>query len=241
MRFGCLLALLSSLIFSLSTEQGLPQSAQPKITLAPHVDPTLLDGVIYGTVLDQNGSPIRIVLVAEPLDSPGGLSGGPISAVSHEDGRYRFEHLPIFGNRTRYVVHAMDPKAGYPITGLEGSNDNSSKVDATLTPGRPEEEFNLHLPPKAGFLHVHLTDQKTGSSILMMRVTVSTATEPRKFFFSEFTHSDKTVLLPPDKDLFLEIAAEGHQNWSGSAYQGNPIHVPSGTHLTLDVDLQPSR
>jgi hypothetical protein len=238
MRYRKLSTALSLLIMFGFHTQCLTEAVPPKLTLAPQFKPASDKGVIYGTVFDQSGVPVRTCLEADPLDGfPGGY--GFMGTCSDEHGRYRLEHLAIWGSGTRYVVTATDHKAGYSKESTGPSVDDDTNADVTLSPDRSEGKLDLHLPPKAALLHIHLTDRRTGSSISMMKVTVSAAKDkkPVKFLFSELTYSTRIVLLPPDRDLLLQVRADGYEEWN----DGQPIRVPSGRDLTLDVNLEPTR
>jgi len=77
----------------------------------------------------------------------------------------------------------------------------------TLSPEQPEAEFNLVLPPKAGFLEIHLTNRKTGRVIEAVHVTLMGADDPKKQIFSMSGFSTHAILMPPDKDLLLHVTS----------------------------------
>jgi hypothetical protein len=78
---------------------------------------------------------------------------------TNEDGAYRFERLPL----GRYTVYAEDKAAGTQISAPAWE----ARVlrQAELTAQHPEAEFDLQLPPPAGFLLFHLTNRSTGAPI----------------------------------------------------------------------------
>lgn len=105
------------------------------------------------------------------------------------NGKYRFENLSSWG---AYTVHADDEKAGYSeySTGLvrdipTGPGVYSRIAQIILSPQQPEGEFNFRLPPKAGFLHIHLTSRSTGAPIAVLDIKVTSQDEPYRFNFSE--------------------------------------------------------
>src|SRR5436305_3373 len=99
-------------------------------------------GGIYGTVVSQSGQPVkRIILFAEPL------GGGQFPTVTSNDvGEYRFENL----SWGRYTVFADDPDAGYSGTVI----DDRTQPSVEISQERPQSEFRVVLPAKAGVLQI---------------------------------------------------------------------------------------
>lgn len=184
-------------------------------------------GVIYGTVVSQDGQPgKRISLYAEPLD----VGGQFPSARSNDHGEYRFENLP-WG---RYKVFAEDDAAGYSGDVI----DDSSQPSVEVSRKHPKAEFRVVLPSKAGLLQINLTNRRTGEAIPWMGVTVAPIEEPRRS--RDYTcKSSELILVPPDRNLILHIKANGFREWDESAGTGKLIFVQSGTRLTLTVQLDP--
>ena len=191
------------------------------------------NGVIYGTAIANDGQPARNVrLLAVQIGMGSGL---PIPQTKTNDaGQYRFENLPWWGS---YQVVADDQEAGYsnmggpPFTGVP-------HVEITLE--HREEEFDLFLPPKYGFLKIQLTNRRTGKSIPSMHITVIAAENPKSPLFSTYWHSRYPVLLPPDKDLLLHITADGFHEWGESVGEGKLLLLASGTKRTIVAQLEPA-
>jgi hypothetical protein len=200
-------------------------------------------GVIYGTVVDQNGQPASgIGLRAHPL---GGGFGTMLPTTKTDiPGKYRFENL---SSRGAYTVHADDEKAGYSeyATGLvreipTGPGVYGGIAQIILSPQQSKAEFNFRLPPKAGFLHIHLTNHRTGAPIAILDIKVTSQDEPDRFNFSEGCLSDRAILLPPEKDLRVHISSAGFLEWDESVGAGKLIRMASGSSLDLDAQLEPS-
>ena len=190
------------------------------------------DGVISGTVIGQDGRPAKgIGLTAWPHMPLGTMLP---TTKSNELGQYRFEHLQWWG---KYSVVAEDDDAGYSVfsSGL-GRNDPS---EVELTPQHHEAEIKVYLPPKAGFLHVRLTNRRTGAEISGMMVALAPMESPEQKIFSMSCASNHTVLIPPEKNLLLHVTSDGYREWDESAGGGKPIHLASGAQLTLDIQLDP--
>jgi hypothetical protein len=190
-------------------------------------------GVIYETVTAQDGLPAKgLVLNAEPL---GVALGMPLPWTKTNDtGAFRFEHLSL----GRYTVFAEDKEEGYSSfsTGIRGGHP----PEVELTTEHSEAEFNLRLPPKAGFLLFHLTNQSSGASISGVEVTVMLAGRPPKFIFSSGSSSSQAVLVPSDQNLLLHVKSWGFREWDKSVGNGKPLRIAPGNRLALDVKLEPA-
>jgi hypothetical protein len=191
------------------------------------------NGSIYGHVIGPDGSPAkRVGLIATPLGV--GLAARLPATKSNDVGEYRFENLPWWG---KYSVTAEDEDAGYSLFSTGQARDDPPEVE--LTPEHRVAEMTAYLPPKAGFLHIHLTNQKTGADISAMRVALMEIESPTSPVFSTSCPSNHVILIPPDKSLLLHIWSDGFHEWQESIGKGKPILLPSGTRLTLDVQLEP--
>ena len=190
-------------------------------------------GVIYGTVTAQDGLPAKgLILNAEPL---GGALGMALPWTKTNDtGAFRFEHLPL----GRYTVFAEDKGEGYSSFSTGAGDGLPPQVE--LTAEHSEAEFKLRLPPKAGFLLFHLTNQRTSAAISGVEVTVMLAEAPPKFIFSEGCPSSQAVLVPSDQNLLLHVKSWGFREWDRSVGNGKPIRIAPGSRLTLDVKLEPA-
>ena len=187
--------------------------------------------VIYGVVIDQDRKPAKGVrLTAWPE--------GPISASlphkrTNDSGEYRFENLQ-WG---KYHILAEDDDAGYSIfsTG-EGHNE---PPEVRLSPEQPVAEMKVCLPPKAGFIYVHLTNRRTGDAVPTMNIVVDAEESPDHNLFSMNSYSNHVVLIPPERNLLLHVTSDGYREWDESAGKGKPIHLASGAQMTLEIKLDP--
>jgi hypothetical protein len=192
-----------------------------------------VSGSINGTVIANDGTPARgIGLTAFP-DVP--LGGRLPTTQTDQSGNYRFERLAWWAT---YTVYADDQNEGYSIfsTGLCGQAD---PPEVTLSPEHPEATMDLRLPPKAGLVRIHLTNQQTGVAILGLQVSVMSSQTPPQQMFSTSQSSDTVVLIPSDKDLLLHVTSSGFHEWDESARRGKQIRVAPGSHLELYVELEP--
>jgi hypothetical protein len=137
-------------------------------------------GVIYGTVVDQDERPAkRLFLVAT-------CGKGPQPAMlprtkTDQNGNDRFVSLPWLG---RCTVYAGDEEAGYSIYSTAPA-DSGRPAEVTLSPQHPEGELNFRLPPKAGFLQIHLTNRRTGAALSKMAVKIRSQLNPDQPLFRE--------------------------------------------------------
>jgi TonB family protein len=191
-------------------------------------------GIIYGVAIGQDGQPAKgIGLVA--FHQGVALGATLPYARTNQAGEYRFENLD-FG---RYTVDADDENAGYSVFSTGGGAGHPPEVE--LAAEHPEAELRVYLPPKAGFLQIHLTNRKTRAGISAMRIALMLAENPVSQFFSTSCYSNHVILIPPEKHLLLHVTSDGFQEWEQSTGMGKPIYLPSGARLTLDVKLEPVR
>ena len=221
MRATCLLIALVGLVL-LSVSGAQRESPTPK-------------GTIFGTVIDHDDQPAKhLGLVAQPLGVA--LATMLPHTRTDDEGKYRFENVPWWGS---FTVFAEDEDAGYSSfsTGLVGET-HPPQVEISLE--HPEAELDLTLPPKAGFIRIHLTNRATGETISGMRIAVMPMEKPQSPIFTMSCLSDHVILVPPDKNLLLHISADGFHEWDETAGKGKPLNLRSGKQMVLDVQLEPS-
>ena len=107
-----------------------------------------------------------------------------------------------------------------------------------MTPEHPEGELNVVLPPKAGFIQIHLTNQKTGAGISAMRVPLMSEEKPVSPVFTISCSSTQVILIPPNKNFLLHVTSDGFREWNESTGKGKLVHLRSGAHLKMDVQLE---
>ncbi len=197
-------------------------------------------GVIYGTVVGQDGRPAQdIGLTAEPFGTGQGfVVGGVLPHTETNDaGEYRLENLFWWG---WYTVYADDERAGYSTVSTGPASRQHPVPKVEITSEHPKAKLNLRLPPRAGFLHIHLIAKKPVAVIRDLKVTVTLADHPNSVLFSESCIPDQVILVPPNTDLLLHITSSGFREWAESRGHGKPLNIPSGAELTLTVELEPS-
>jgi hypothetical protein len=185
------------------------------------------------TVVGQDGKPAKgIGLDAWPLGVA--LAARLPHTTTNDAGEYRFEQITWWG---KYSVHAKDDDAGFsPFSTGEGRTDPQ---EVELAPEQPEAEMKVYLPPKAGFLYIRLTNQRTGAGIPGMQVALAPMDSPEQQVFSMSCYSNHVILIPPDKNLLLHVTSDGYREWDESAGGGKPLQLTSGARITLDIQLEP--
>ena len=191
-------------------------------------------GMIYGIAIDRNGQPAKGVgLTAFPAGAV--AVGGVLPHVkTNQAGEYRFKNLD-FGE---WGLYAQDDEAGYSSFSTGGYGSAGSFSEVELTAEHPQANLLVTLPPKAGFVHVHLTNRETGAVVSTMRVELMLAETPDVLAFRMEGESSKVILVPPEKHLLLHVTADGFHEWRESAGTGKLIYLPSGAQLKLDVQLE---
>jgi hypothetical protein len=192
-------------------------------------------GVIYGTVVDQDGQPAKgISLRADCGKGP--ESGMVPRTKTDQNGKYRFVSLLRLGLCT---VYADDTEAGYSIYSTPPTG-SGRPAEVMLSPQQLKGELNFRLPPKAGFLYIHLTDRRTGAVIPGVDVKWVLKQDPNRLIFSGSSPSDRVILIPPNEDLLLHVTSWGFLEWNESAGRRKLIRMASGSVLELDVQLEPA-
>jgi hypothetical protein len=209
--------------FAFLASAGIPQENYPGAK-----------AVIFGHVVDQNNQPAKQIEV-EGL--PLGVALGAILPHSKTDdnGNYRLG-VPWWG---RYTVYADDPNAGYSSFATPPVNPDHL-AEVTVSTDHPQAEFNFQLPTKAGFLHFHLRNAKTGAPIHGIEVTVALKGPPTKPVYSDGTSADKPFLVPSNRDVLIHVTSWGYKEWDQSVEGGKAIRLAPGAKLTLNVKLNPA-
>ena len=192
-------------------------------------------GVIHGVAFLSDGQPAqRIRLEAFPSGGNFVIAGILPFTKTNDQGGYRFENLQ-FGS---YMIVADDENAGYSASSRPTHADRSP-IDVEISFEHPIAELTVNLPPKAGFLRIHLTNKATGADLKEMEVVVMSSDKPESPVFTESCIVDHLVLVPPDEHLLLHVSSKGFREWSESIGAGKEIYVLSGDQLKLDVTLEP--
>jgi len=192
-------------------------------------------GVITGTVLDENGSPVakarvhigeKDVLVVHRLIN---------FHDTDADGHFRIAHVP-WGT---YLVLAGKEDAGYPDTqGTFYSGGGTPTV--VISEASPVADVTLNLGPKAGVLELEpVTDAITGKEIRSAAIRLKRAENPDLFIYTSATQ--RRLLIPAFTEVLIAITAGGYKPWPGpdrAATEGRIFLNPEEVQK-LQVTLQP--
>ncbi len=195
-------------------------------------------GAIHGILLGQDERPAgdTVITVIKDTTGPAATPIWKRHVKTDKAGKYRFEHLGI----GKYELFVYDEKAGYAVLpsgpGANGEPCCVAKVE--LTADRPESEARVYLPPKPGFLDIHVTNKENGMSVSSIQIELSWAEDPRiALYKGSFANKLDVFMVPPDRDLLLYVSSPGFRDWPDNA--GKTIHLSSGAKLNLDVQLTP--
>lgn len=191
---------------------------------------------IVGTVLDEQGHPLKNIAVHAVLEQ----TGMYMSTVdSNEAGHFMIENL----EPGTYSIFGESDADAYPDTALRFyPNENPIKVtlgnfgDATIV---------LVLGPRAGVLCGTVLDKTTGKTIISQHAPHFIVRKISNRADSiEFVGPAKfRWLIPPATEVTLEVFAEGYKPWvyaePSSPLTPLPFRFESGEEKTLNIRLEP--
>src|SRR5438270_913727 len=177
-------------------------------------------GVVYGIAFLSDGQPANLIGLKAYPSGAFVMAGILPSTKTDEQGHYSFENLP-FG---RYAVFGDDENAGYSATSRPPHLDDQVN-DVEISLQHPAAELTVNLPPKAGFVRIHLINRVTGTNIKNVEVEVMSSDKPESLVFNESCAADHVILVPPDKHLLLHVNSPGFREWSESIGVGRDIYV----------------
>lgn len=197
------------------------------------------NGVIHGAVFDLSGERVKGIRVEASLLGVDGSFVVPY-AKTDQEGQYRFENICP----GRYAVVVADEKTGYPDSSPEINEFlyGSPITEVRLTAKSPQAELPVFMPPKPGFVQVHITNRETKTEVLKFSVNLKVAGQHKRSEISfEFDADmkDREIMVPPDKDVVFRVTADGFHEWRESAGPGTLIRVSSGTKTMLEIELEP--
>jgi hypothetical protein len=212
-------------------------------------------GQIAGTLLYPNGTPVakgRVILTgARPHENP-----TEDSTLTDENGKFEFKHLRF----TSYWFGASKEDEAYEdceaVTG-QGGVRLTDPDGVQLTSAAPSANVLLKLGPKWGILSGMVEDVTTHQPVAaLLRFAEPLgrgSTEPHylKDFFKREASGAFRILIPPAKDLFLQVNADGYKRWfyadglgtvvfleGRRAQQPLPLRLKSGEEKSLQIELE---
>ncbi len=196
-------------------------------------------GTIRGTVVNEEGQPVAgVFLWATEIDRP---SGAERRVVSDAAGRFTLINLRM----ARYRVFALKEEDGYPDTS-SAIYDNGKIPIVELSASERLVDVRVTIGPKAAVLMGSITDASTGKPIFNPRIRIwrwTDGVDRNTEFRDGSAHANYRLLIPPSKEVGLEISAEGYETWSYRGESGGekpfPLYLPSGAQKTINVQLRP--
>ena len=196
-------------------------------------------GTIRGTVVNEEGQPVAgVFLWAEGKDRPGGFEHRVVS-----DGAGRFTLTNLWMDT--YQVLAVKEGDGYPDTS-SAIYDNGKIPVVELSASERIVDARVTVGPKAAVLTGSITDASTGKPAPNPRIRIwrwTDGVDRNIEFLDTDIRANYRFLIPPSKEVGLEIYAEGYETWSyrgeSSGEKPFPLYLPSGAQKTINVQLRP--
>jgi Carboxypeptidase regulatory-like domain len=200
-------------------------------------------GVIRGTVVDEAGNPVAGATVwAVRFDVP--VHGFQPEFQTGADGRFTIGHLS-YG---KYNVLAKKESDGY--ADVHWGVYDYSVPTAEIFASAPVADVRVRIGPKAATVSGSITDAVSGAKLetVTLRIWQWTGqhnTESNSLSASSVANPPGTyrILVPPGKEVGLEISAPGYKPWTYSGEFGGtepfPLNLASGAAKVINVQLQP--
>jgi hypothetical protein len=193
-------------------------------------------GVIRGTVVDEEGRPLKGAKV-HVEDRRFILHTALRFYETDADGRFQIGHLP-WGS---YSILAGKEDDGYPDTKF-AFYGNLKVPKVLLTPSSAIQNVTIHLEPKAGIVDVNsVVSAATWESIKAASVTLRR--DENTNFFITASPTMTRLLVPSGVKISIEIRAVGYEDWYYPGYadasRSVPVTLGPGEVLMLDIKLQP--
>ena len=195
-------------------------------------------GRIEGTVLDEQGWPVKNIGVHAVLEQT-----GMYMPTTHRD------------DEGRFLINGLEPGT-YDVFGESSADSypdamvpfyNSAKLDkATLDGEAPSATLVLHLGPRAGALTGTVMDRATGNAVVsrynLHFILKQTANPGRSI---EITSPPEfRLLVPPGVEVSLDVSADGYKSWFYadplSPSKRLPLRLESGQETPIAITLEPS-
>jgi hypothetical protein len=164
-------------------------------------------GVLNVKVIDKEGNPVQAAMVKlDPAHR--GVSYVSPTCKTDATGTCTRYKLP-FGS---YLVEAMKPSDGYPDLSFEFYSHETKRIQVALSRVKPQASVVFRLGAPMAKLKLSIIDDGTGALVDNPTITLRAGNNPHDWVSIGKT-PDSIVLVPPDKDVKLEITADGYQPW----------------------------
>jgi hypothetical protein len=193
-------------------------------------------GTISVQVIDQQGNPVPDATVE--MDPPPGrmlLYSSP-TCKTDASGACSTDKLPM----DTYYIRAKKPSDGYPDVSFSFYSHETRPVIVQLTASQPIISAVFKLGPRAARLILRVVDDISGEPVDNPTVILRSASGPPDFI-GMGRDPDSSVLVPPDKDIYIEIRADGYLPWYSKEHSdviaGNTVRLPSGDQKEFTIRL----
>src|SRR5262249_10538441 len=154
---------------------------------------------------------------AEQQQTLGGVAGR-YYINADENGQFQITNLPL----ANYNLYVSKEDRGYPD--LHFSLYDTQFGTAELSNSQPTAAVVLKTEPRAGLVNTNVVDANTGAPVVAT-FTIRRAEDTGR----GLSTSDHRLMLPPGKDVTLQITAEGYKPWtyvdSSNPSQPLPLHL----------------
>ena len=193
-------------------------------------------GRIVGTVVNDDGEPIKDAELCTSITTPNGGSRFCGGNNTDDKGAFTISSLPL----TKIEVYAQAPMMGY-----WQADSAIKKHSVILTPQAPVARVTLTVGPKPGTLILNVTDKTTGKTLDSFFVRLITdAGDSGTYDLKRSYNSGEGVLVPvgATTEEIVEVSAPGYKNWfyiDPSDPSRPVLRLASGEEKSLDVELEP--
>ena len=194
------------------------------------------DGVVRGTVLDQNGKPVVGVKVHIQRTDIVAVHVVPRVAETDAQGKFLFENVAL----GVYRVSSAKEEEGYPDT-FNPFYVAEQKQEIVLTTASSARDMIVQLGAQGGMLKLaSVADARSGKDIsVSATLTLARASNPASYMITSATRH--LLLVPSSTDLTVTINAPGYKPWiaDNRAETGHTINLKPGEELELQPKLIP--
>jgi hypothetical protein len=194
-------------------------------------------GIVTVAVIDQTGAPVQSASVK--------LDPSPTPGISHVSPMCKTDST---GSCTRYglamgtyLLGAMKPSAGYPDLTFDFYSHETKRIQVVLTPASPQKNIVFRLGPPMAILKLSFIDDGSGVPLNSPSITLRGGSGANDWI-SIGRNADSTVLVPPDRDIRLEVNADGYEPWQLQDHTeispGGVLHLHSGDKQEMIVRMK---
>lgn len=188
-------------------------------------------GGLHGIASNSANQPvtgIQVVLWPVGVDLDYILPRTTTSAI----GEYWFEHVCA----GRFTAVVDDEAAGYPPSFWSYFLDNAQDVE--ITGEVLQVELPVIVPEKAASVTIVARDRLTNEPIHVIEIRLL-ASKASSITLNHNT--SEPLLLPANTDISCRLVADGYREWPDNKRGAKHLRLAPADHMTLNVELEPSR